>query len=206
MSAALLRLFDSQYSTSTFLPKSERTFYRFFDTSVFVRPALGSVGSAPRNSFRGPGINDWDVSVKRMFRIKERARIEFRIDSYNFFNHTQFSGLDATARFDASGAQINQQDVQSKEIVAGAIFSVCPPNVSTDSKFPIWFYRRPFILWPLRPGTLTHVTLAEGKEVAIKRTPVHDPRLEQGTPEPPTKTAHVPEVWISNWWRRLRRR
>ena len=91
------------------LPKSDQTFYRFFDTSVFQRPALGTVGSAPLTSFRGPGINNWDISVKRDFRLKkEKLKLQFRMDATNAFNHTQFSGVDATARFDATGNQINQ--------------------------------------------------------------------------------------------------
>ena len=105
---------------SAVLPRSERAFYRFFDTSVFARPALGTLGSAPRTSFRGLGMNDGGLSVKRMFRIKERAAIEFRMDSYNFFNHTQFSGVAATARFEASGVQINQE--------LGQITSARPPR------------------------------------------------------------------------------
>jgi hypothetical protein len=94
-------------SGGAIIPKSERTFYRFFNTSVFGRPPLGSVGTAPYVSFRGPGINDWDMAMKRNFQIKEKMRLELRMDSYNIFNHTQFSGVDATARFDAAGNQIN---------------------------------------------------------------------------------------------------
>jgi hypothetical protein len=30
------------------------------------------------------------------------------MDATNAFNHTQFSGVDATARFDVAGNQINQ--------------------------------------------------------------------------------------------------
>ena len=33
--------------------------------------------------------------------------MQFRFEFYNAFNHTQFTGLDTTARFDALGNQIN---------------------------------------------------------------------------------------------------
>jgi hypothetical protein len=40
------------------------------------------------------------------FRLTEHFRAQFRAESYNTFNHTQFSGLDLNAKFDiASGAQ-----------------------------------------------------------------------------------------------------
>jgi hypothetical protein len=91
------------------LPADQRSFYRWFDTTAFARPAKGSIGTAPPDVFRGPGVNSWDVGIKRVFKIKEKAQLEFRLDSYNFFNHTQFSSVNSTARFDASGSQINQQ-------------------------------------------------------------------------------------------------
>jgi hypothetical protein len=95
-------------SGNAVLAKSDRTFYRYFDTSVFARPALGSVGTAPLISYRGPGINNWDMSLKRDFSVKDKAKLEFRMDATNAFNHTQFNGVDSTARFDASGNQISQ--------------------------------------------------------------------------------------------------
>ncbi|MCU0736609.1 MAG: hypothetical protein MUF20_14010, partial [Methylotetracoccus sp.] len=39
------------------LPKSERTFDKFFRTDVFRMPAIGTFGNAARNYMRGPGIN-----------------------------------------------------------------------------------------------------------------------------------------------------
>ena len=35
------------------------------------------------------------------------VHVQFRFEFYNAFNHTQFTGLDTTARFDALGNQIN---------------------------------------------------------------------------------------------------
>ena len=89
------------------LPKSERTFSRNFRTDVFQMPAVGTLGNAPKVLIRGPGINNWDLALFKNFPIRERARIQFRWEAYNAFNHTQFSALDTTARFDAQGRQVN---------------------------------------------------------------------------------------------------
>jgi hypothetical protein len=91
------------------LPHGERSFTRWFDPTVFARPATGDVGNAPKDIFRGPGINSWDVGIKRAFTIHESRQIEFRMDSYNFFNHTQFSSVNNSARFDTAGNQTNTQ-------------------------------------------------------------------------------------------------
>jgi hypothetical protein len=89
------------------LPKSQRTFYQNFNTSVFKLPAVGTVGNAAKTVIRGPGVNNWDVAVFKNFPIREPVHVQFRFEFYNAFNHTQFTGLDTTARFDASGSQIN---------------------------------------------------------------------------------------------------
>jgi hypothetical protein len=33
--------------------------------------------------------------------------LQFRGELYNAFNHTQYSGIDSTARFDTAGNQVN---------------------------------------------------------------------------------------------------
>ncbi len=92
------------------LPKSEQTFDRFFNTSVFERPARGDFGNAPKDVFRGPGINNWDISFFKRFPLRNESRFfQFRWELYNAFNHTQFNGVDNQARFDLQGNQVNAQ-------------------------------------------------------------------------------------------------
>jgi hypothetical protein len=92
------------------LSKSERTFDRFFNTSVFARPAKydrGSGAGASRYAFRGPGVNNWDLTFIKSVKMTERAAFQFRWEMYNAFNHTQFDSVDTTARFDAAGKLVN---------------------------------------------------------------------------------------------------
>jgi hypothetical protein len=92
---------------SPVLPKSERTFSRNFRTDVFRVPERGTIGNAAKNLIRGPGINNWDIAVFKNFPIREAMRLQFRVEFYNTFNHTQFSAIDTGARFDPAGAQVN---------------------------------------------------------------------------------------------------
>jgi hypothetical protein len=90
------------------LPKSERTFNRFFNTDVFALPKVGTFGNSARTVIRGPGTNNWDIAVFKNVPVNERMRFQFRLETYNTFNHTQFSGLDTGARFEpATGQQVN---------------------------------------------------------------------------------------------------
>ena len=89
------------------LPKSERTFDQWFDTSAFARPEKGTIGNSQRNPLRKPGTNNFDLSFFKEVPVTERARFQLRWEMYNAFNHTQFSGYNTSARFDAAGNQIS---------------------------------------------------------------------------------------------------
>ncbi len=86
---------------------SNKSFERWFNTDSVAAPGFGDFGNAPRDVFRGPGIHSWDFTVYKNFPVTETSRFQFRWEMYNMFNHTQYSGVDSNARFDASGDQIN---------------------------------------------------------------------------------------------------
>ena len=67
-----------------------------------------TAGDVP-GSFRLPGSNNWDISLFKNFSLfKEgKVRMQYRLEMYNAFNHTQFTGVDTTARFDANNNQVN---------------------------------------------------------------------------------------------------
>ncbi len=81
---------------------------RWFDPSVFARPAKGDPGNAPKDVFRGPGIENWDATLFKDFPLGKESRLfQLRWEVYNVFNHTQFLGVDNNARFDTTGGQVN---------------------------------------------------------------------------------------------------
>jgi hypothetical protein len=90
------------------LPKDQRTVARFINTSVFGLPPFGTPGDAGRVVFRGPGVNNFDMSIFKNIPIKERAQFQLRFEAYNAFNHTQFSTVNTTAQFNpTTGQQVN---------------------------------------------------------------------------------------------------
>jgi hypothetical protein len=54
-------------------------------------------GNSPRlfDSLRGPGINNFDLTLSRTFALKERLKLDARLDAFNAFNRVQ-AGLPAT--------------------------------------------------------------------------------------------------------------
>ncbi len=85
------------------LPKDERTLARHFDTSVVRMPsrAENGIGNAPKDPIRGPGINNWDISVFKNFKLARDGGVslQYRLEMYNAFNHTQFAGVETGAQF-----------------------------------------------------------------------------------------------------------
>jgi len=64
----------------------------YFNTSLFTPNALGTPGSASRRSFHGPGMVNTDLALVRDVHLSEAKALQFRLETFNTFNHTQFFG------------------------------------------------------------------------------------------------------------------
>jgi hypothetical protein len=73
-----------------------KTVAEWFNTAAFTAPAYGFFGNAGRNDIRGPGLNNWDLSMFKRFQIKERCSFLLRGDAFNAFNHANFDGVSTT--------------------------------------------------------------------------------------------------------------
>jgi hypothetical protein len=91
------------------LPKSKRTFSHYFNPNVFALPAVGQIGTVWNGAaFYGPGVNNWDLVATKNFRIKDRVNGALRTETYNTFNHPQWSTVNSTAQYDpTTGNQVN---------------------------------------------------------------------------------------------------
>jgi hypothetical protein len=45
---------------------------------------------------RGPGMNNWNLSVHKNFQLRENTALQFRAEFFNVFNHTQWSSVGTT--------------------------------------------------------------------------------------------------------------
>lgn len=70
----------------------DRTVSRWFNTAAFAQPAAGFLGNSGRGILNLPGINNWDTGLFKNFVIVERMSAQFRFESFNAFNHTQWNG------------------------------------------------------------------------------------------------------------------
>ena len=67
---------------------------QWFNTTAFVaNTTLGRAGNAPRGSVIGPGYGLWDLSLFKNFRLTEQFRLQFRAETFNLLNHTNFNAV-----------------------------------------------------------------------------------------------------------------
>ena len=92
-----------------------RTVTHWFNTAAFAQPAQGRLGTLGRNTERGPGVNNLDLAVFKNFPVTRGIKLQFRFESFNALNHTQFAAVStnlAAANFGvvtaARPARINQ--------------------------------------------------------------------------------------------------
>jgi hypothetical protein len=52
-------------------------------------------------------VLNFDMAVQKQFVVKERVHFQFRIDAFNAFNQTDFSGYNATLNFNAYPTNAN---------------------------------------------------------------------------------------------------
>lgn len=59
-----------------------------FNTCAFAtNQTLGTFGNASRNIIRGPGFQNWDISIYKTIPLRETMSLEFRAEFFNAFNH-----------------------------------------------------------------------------------------------------------------------
>ncbi|MBL8211781.1 MAG: TonB-dependent receptor [Bryobacterales bacterium] len=68
-------------------PTSAQNPYLKFNS--FAYPAAFTPGNLGRNTFEGPGLNWTQLSLAKWWNIRERARVQLRVDANNFFPKKQ---------------------------------------------------------------------------------------------------------------------
>ena len=83
----------------------------YINPAAFTQASAFSFGDAPRTlSLRGPGYENWDISVFKNIPIHDRANVQFRAETFNTFNTSQFAGPNTAfgnANFGKITAQAN---------------------------------------------------------------------------------------------------
>ena len=109
-----------------------KTYVEYFNPLLFSRPLDNTLGNTSRNQFRGPGINNWNISVYKNVIFNERARLQLRLETFNTFNHTQFAGVINSISANNPGQSIDSSNRGNSGQVSG---TYDPRNVQIAGKF-----------------------------------------------------------------------
>jgi hypothetical protein len=88
----------------------------YLDATAFAVPVGTPFGNAPRNLVSGPSFNQLDFAANKSFTLTERARLQFRAEFFNLFNHTNFlapnSNLSSGASFGKITGSYDPRQIQ----------------------------------------------------------------------------------------------
>lgn len=91
-----------------------KTQKQWFDPSAFKAPlpawagsTTNGFGSAGKDSVLGPGRLNFTTSLYKTFAITEGVHFQFRVETFNTFNHTEFNGVGASYNANAAGQVTN---------------------------------------------------------------------------------------------------
>lgn len=99
--------------------------FQFLNTGVFVMPPIAKgpsdTSAIPSPSmpgitravvYRGPGTNNFDMTVAKNIPITERVHFQLRCEAYNVFNHVSFNSVQNTATFNSTTGQLDFSKTQ----------------------------------------------------------------------------------------------
>jgi hypothetical protein len=62
----------------------------WYDPCAFSKPAPGHYGNLGRNTITGPGYDEVDASLEKIFKPTERMNVQFRAEVFNLLSHANY--------------------------------------------------------------------------------------------------------------------
>ena len=81
------------------------TAQQWFNTAAFQMPSAFTFGSSGRNVVFAAPEKNLDVSLSKEAQLKESARLQFRVEAFNVFNHTNFADVPGRTAFTSTLGQ-----------------------------------------------------------------------------------------------------
>src|SRR6185312_15998291 len=86
----------------------------FFNKKAFQANALGTYGDTPRDFLVGPGFENLDLSISKVFPLPigslEGQQLQFRAEAFNLANRVNFSNPNGTISSKSAGVITSAQD------------------------------------------------------------------------------------------------
>jgi hypothetical protein len=86
--------------------------------SVIIPPALGTMGNMFRNEITGAPFREWNFSVAKEWKFKERLNAQFRAEAFNVTNSRNY-GPASGAPFNPSAFGVSTAPVTAGNAING---------------------------------------------------------------------------------------
>jgi hypothetical protein len=95
---------------------------KYFNTSAFSLPPLGTVGTSGRNTIYAPGTENLDAGLFKNIPIHEQIHLELRWETFNTLNHPNFSAPNNSFSSSAFGRITAANSGRVMQIAAKLVF------------------------------------------------------------------------------------
>jgi hypothetical protein len=99
-----------------------KTAQQWFAITSFAKPASGFFGTSSPGVLRGPGLFVFDMTVGKDTRVVPGVDIQWRMEFFNVFNHTNFGNPNASLAAGAFGTISSAKDPRMGEMVFKVLF------------------------------------------------------------------------------------
>jgi hypothetical protein len=90
----------------------------WFNPSAFRLPVqLGVLGNEGVGPIHGPPTNNADLAIYKNFKVTEKTQLQFRFETFNTFNHTQFFSTGINNSYQVAGLTILQDPTKPFDAV-----------------------------------------------------------------------------------------
>jgi hypothetical protein len=101
---------------------SHRGVSAYFNKAAFTLAAPGTVGNTSRNFLTGPSLVNVDFSLFKEFKVYEKAKVQFRGELFNLFNHPNFYNPDNTVGDGTEGQLQSARDPRIAQFALKFLF------------------------------------------------------------------------------------
>jgi hypothetical protein len=110
---------------------------QWFDTSVYTVPGAGLWGNTPPDAVRGPGRDNWNLSLFKNFVFNQErgTNLQFRAEFFNVWNHTQWIGNSALGGINTNAAFLSSGQLDPKAKLGQINNAYDPRTVQLALKF-----------------------------------------------------------------------
>ena len=90
---------------------------------TLLRNSMPFGGTLGRNTFRGPGLSNTNISLQKHFSLAENTKLEIRGDFINVLNHDNFQNPDSNMNSSTFGRQVLTPITDARQVLIGAKLS-----------------------------------------------------------------------------------